>query len=142
MAFSGYLLKLIAPNNTKTEIPLEYIKYTTYKVTPDQMLDLDTGLRDITGVMHRNVVDHVVTKVEFETPSMTNTQLNVLIQLLLSHVRVPKERDVWLEYYDAYTNGYKTGHFYIPDINFEIRNVDVANNIINYNQTRIAFIEY
>ena len=142
MAFSGYLLKLISTSNVKTEIPLKYIRYSTYKVTPDQMLDLDTGLRDITGVMHRNVVAHTATKVEFETPSMTNTDVNALITLLMNHVRVARERDVYLEYYDVYTNGYKTGHFYIPDINFEIRNVDSTNNVINYNQVRIAFIEY
>lgn len=142
MAFSGYLLKLIASGGTKTEIPLEFIRYSTYKVTPDQMLDLDTGLRDITGVMHRNVVAHTATKVEFETPSMDNTKANTLVQLLMSHVRVARERDVYLEYYDTYTDSYKQGHFYIPDINFEIRNVDAPNNVINYNQVRIAFIEY
>lgn len=142
MAFSGYLMKLISTSNVKTEIPLTFIRYETYKVTPDQMLDLDTGLRDVTGVMHRNVVGHQVTKIEFQTPSLESSQANVLIQLLMSHVRVARERDVYLEYFDPYTNGYKTGHFYIPDIDFEIRNIDAVNSIINYSQIRIAFIEY
>lgn len=142
MAFSGYLIKLIAANNTKTEIPLEYIRYDTYKITPNQRLDLDTGLRDITGVMHRQVVNHVVTKVEFNCPMMPSTKLNWLVNLLMSHVRNWLERDVYIEYYDMESDSYKTGHFYIPDIQFQIRNVDVANNLINYNETRIAFIEY
>lgn len=142
MSFNGYLLKLIAANGTKTEIPLEYIRYSTYKITPNQRLDLDTGLRDITGVMHRNVVQHMVTKVEFHTPSMNNVQLNWLLTLLRNHWRVAIERDVYLEYYDMETDSYKTGHFYIPDIDYDIRNVDAANNIINYNEVRIAFIEY
>lgn len=142
MSFSGYLVKLIATDNTKTEIPLEYIRYSTYKITPNQRLDLDTGLRGLDGVMHRNVVQHEVSKLEFNTPSMTNTKLNVLLTMLRNHWRDPIQRDVYLEYYDMETDSYKTGHFYIPDITYEIRNIDTARNIINYNEVRIAFIEY
>lgn len=142
MSFNGYLVKLIAANNAKTEIPLEYIRYSTYKITPNQRLDLDTGLRDITGVMHRNVVQHEVSKLEWNCPSMSNSKLNWLLTLLRNHWRDPLQRDVYLEYYDMETDSYKTGHFYIPDIDYSIRNIDAANNIINYNETRIAFIEY
>lgn len=142
MSYNGYLIKLIAVDGTKTEISPEYMRYDTYQITPDQRLDLDTGLRDLTGVMHRVVVQHTATKIEFNTPMMDSVKFDALINLLMSHVRNYWERDVWLEYYDPETRGYKTGHFYIPDDPYKIRNVDVANRIVNYNEFRVAFIEY
>lgn len=142
MAFQGYLLRLISTTNTYTEIPLEWIRYNTYKVTPDQRLDLDTGLRDLTGVMHRVVVNHTATKIEFNTTLMDDVKANALVTMLMNHVRNYLERDVYLQYWDTESQSYKTGHFYIPDIQWQIRNVDTVNNVINYGETRIAFIEY
>lgn len=142
MAFNGYLLRLISASGVYTEIPLDLIRYDTYKATPDQRLDLDTGLRDLTGVMHRVVVNHTATKVEFNTVAMNSDQADALVNLLTSNVRNYLERDVYLEYWDTESQSYKTGHFYIPDIQWQIRNIDVAKRKINYNETRIAFIEY
>lgn len=142
MAFNGYLLRLLSTNGVYTEIPLGLLRYSTYKVTPDQRLDLDTGLRDLTGVMHRVVVNHTATKIEVNTISLNDSQANQLITLLMSHVRNYLERDVYLQYWDTESQSYKTGHFYIPDIQWQIRNVDTVRNKINYNETRIAFIEY
>lgn len=145
MAFTGHLLYMqdIGSNPvTYTEIPMDKIRYETYSITPNQRMDLDTGLRDLTGVMHRNVVSHTATKIEFETVLMKNSELDVLMKSIRDHWLVWLERDVNLRYYDPENDVYKSGHFYMPDIQFVMRNVDSTNSKINYTQVRFAFIEY
>lgn len=140
MAFSGYLIKLISTSNVKTELPIKYIRYQTYKVERNTM-DLDPT-RDLAGELHRNPLAHTADKVEFETISMTNTELQAFLNIIRNHYRNPLEKDVMMEYYEPESDSYKTGHFYVPDISFTIRNIDSVHTIVNYGQVRIAFIEY
>ena len=140
MSFNGYLIKLIATNNTKTELPIQYIRYSTYKCEKNTM-DLDPT-RSLDGILHRNPLSHTAYKVEFETVSMDNVQLQAFLSIIRAKYRSPLAKDVYMEYYDPEVDSYRTGHFYVPDISFPIRNVDTAHNKINYNQVRIAFIEY
>lgn len=141
MAFSGYLIKFTANNGTVTELPITYMRYETYKITPNQRMDLDPT-RDTTGLLHRNALQHTASKVEFQVPRMDNGRMETLMSLIRSNWLNPLARDVNMTYYDPETNGYKTGHFYMPDIAFTIRNIDATHNIINYEETRLAFIEY
>ena len=104
-------------------------------------MDLDPT-RDLTAVLHRNPLSHTADKVEFETISMTNTELQTFLAIIRNHYRNALAKDVMMEYYEPESDSYKTGHFYVPDISFSIRNIDTNNNVINYNQIRIAFIEY
>lgn len=141
MAFNGYLIRLIAVNGTKTELPVKgYIRYSTYKCERNTM-DLDPT-RDLTAVLHRNPLGHTAYKVEFELTMMTNIQFESFMSIIRSHYRSSLAKDVYMEYYEPESNSYRTGHFYVPDISTPIRNIDFNNNIINYNQIRIAFIEY
>ena len=140
MSFNGYLIKLISTSNVKTELPISYIRYQTYKVERNTM-DLDPT-RDLTAVLHRNPLSHTANKVEFECVSMDNAKLQAFLSIIRSHYRNALAKDVMMEYYEPESDSYKTGHFYVPDISFGIRNIDTANNVINYNQIRIAFIEY
>lgn len=140
MSYNGYLIKLIATNGTKTELPIKYIRYQTYKVERNTM-DLDPT-RSLDAVLHRNPLPHTADKVEFETVSMDNTQLQAFLSIIRNHYRNPLAKDVYMEYYEPESDSYKTGHFYVPDISFTIRNIDNAKNVVNYGQTRIAFIEY
>lgn len=140
MSFNGYLIKLISTSNVKTELPIDYIRYQTYKVERNTM-DLDPT-RDLTAVLHRNPLSHTASKVEFETPSFNNAQLQTFLSIIRSHYRNPLAKDVYMEYYEPESDSYKTGHFYVPDISFTIRNIDTSKNVVNYGQTRIAFIEY
>ena len=141
MAFNGYLIKL--GGSTGVELPMKYIKYETYKITPNQRLDLDTT-RDTTGMLHRNVLSHTAMKVEFETIPMDNYNVAALMTLLRNSFSDNQARKVTLDYYDVETDSYKTGTFYMPDIQWTIRNVDLTGDfgVINYNGARLAFIEY
>lgn len=131
MAFQGYLIKV--GNYT---IPLTYMKLESYKSAPDQRQDLDS-YRDADGVLHRNVLPHTATKIEFETPYLFMSQMQDLIQNIRSNFLTNIARDCTLTYYDEETNSYKTGHFYMSGtIEYNMYNKDI------YAPCRFAFIEY
>ena len=134
-------LVAVQKNSSWVKIPLTYIKIEEYKVTPDQMLDLDS-YRAETGVLLRNVLTHTATKVEFTTPHIKRADLNALLKIISDGYIDAKAHDVKLQYYDQYTDAYKTGHFYVPDIEFTINHIDEDKGEILYNPVRIAFIEY
>ena len=131
MAFQGYLLKV--GNYT---IPLQFMKLESYKSAPDQRQDLDS-YRDADGVLHRNVLPHTATKIEFETPYLFMYQLQEIIQNIKANYISNLARDCNLTYYDEETNSYKTGHFYMPGtMEYTMYNKQI------YAPCRFAFIEY
>lgn len=139
MAFSGYLIKLGGSNGTV--LPLRYMRYQTYSVTPNQRQDLDSTV-DTTGYLHRYPVSHRRSKIEFKTPTMYNYDIEQLMSLFRNAWTSDSERKLTLEYYDPEYNTYKTGNFYMPDTPFEINTIDTNRNTVLYNELRFAFIEY
>lgn len=140
MAFSGYLIK-VGPSGSEVEIPLKYMRAETYSVTPDQRLEWSAE-RDVTGVLHRETVANMPPKIEFNTPLMTNSDINALNTILSTAYSVAAERKLRVTYYDPESDSYKTHDCYMPDVKYEIRNVDDVNNVINYQELRYAFIGY
>jgi uncharacterized protein YjdB len=134
MAFSGYLLKI-----GSQEIPLKSIKLGSYNVTPDQRID-NASERDATGVLHRAVVEHQATKIEFNTPIMNNTDMAALNKIIHDGYTNELERKVSVTYYNPDTDDYKTGDFYVPDTQFVMSHIE--GNTIWYDSVRFAFIEY
>lgn len=131
MAFSDYLLKV--GNYT---IPLRFMKLESYTSMPDQRQDLDS-YRDADGYLHRTVLPHTATKIEFETPYMYMAEMQELIQGIKSNFTNVLARQCTLTYYDDETDSYKTGTFYMPGtIEFKWYNKNI------YAPTRFAFIEY
>ena len=139
MAFNGYLIKLGGDNGTP--LPLRFMRYETYQITPNQRMDYNST-RDSLGVLHRTVVSHTATKIEFNIPRMDNWSVEEFMKLMRKYWTSAAERKITLSYYDPEYNTYRTGTFYMPDINFTIANVDEYNGIVNYAETRVAFIEY
>ena len=137
MAYSGYLIKV---GSSEVEIPITYIKPESYTSAPDQPLDLDST-RAIDGVLHRTVLEHTATKIEFETPSLTDAQLTALWTIISDAFITTKERNLTVNYYDMLTGDYDTGEFYVPTVKPTI-NIIKPDNTIIYNPVRIAFIEY
>ena len=133
------LLKL--GGSSGTVFPMKYIKVEGYNVTPNQRMETEAK-RDVTGTLHRSTVAHTATKVEFNTPNMTNLDVDAMMTLFRNAWTSTAERKLTLYYYDMETNDYKTGTFYMPDIQFQIDHIDNTNGIIYYKETRIAFIEY
>lgn len=139
MAFSGYLIKV--GTGTPVEIPLKYMRAETYSVTPNQRLEWSAE-RDVTGVLHRETTPNMPPKIEFNTPLMTNKDIKALNTILQNAYSVAAERKLSVTYYDPESDTYKTHDCYMPDVKYEIRNVDTAHNVINYEELRYAFIGY
>lgn len=139
MAYNGYLIKLGGSGGTI--LPMQYIKVSEYNITPNQRMESEAK-RAVTGHLHRSTVAHTATKVEFNSPIMTNMDMDNLMTLIRNAWSNTLERKLNLEYYDMETNSYKTGTFYMPDIKFNISRIDEDLNLIIYNETRFAFIEY
>lgn len=142
MAFSGYLIKV--KNQTTSayvEIPLKYMRAETYSVTPQQRMEWSAE-RDVNGFLHRVTVPNMPPKIEFETPLMNNTEIATLNTIIQNGYIDASERKVNIQYYDPESDSYKTHDCYLPDVNYNIRNVDVTNRVINYEQLRYAFIGY
>lgn len=137
MAYNGYLIKVGGSGGTV--LPMKYIKYEGYDITPNQRLETEAK-RAVTGLLHRNTVEHTATKIEFNTTVLMNSEMNELMTLFRNAWTSLIERKLDLEYYDMETDSYKVGTFYMPDIKFQINNI--SDNIIYYKETRIAFIEY
>lgn len=127
MSYQGYLLKvdgIIFPNSL--------IAFGTFSITPNQRQDLDS-YRDSTGYLHRNILPHMPSKIEFTTKVLHDADRATLENIL-------KTRDEFtLEYWDT---EYKTGTFYSPDIKYEIYDIDKVSGSIRYKPVRIAMIEY
>lgn len=127
--FKGYLLR----NTAVGKIPIGFIKANSYSSTPNQQSDKNTYV-DEQGLLHRDVLPHTSTKIEFETVPMN---LNQKIQF---QKFFPSRTTVELEYWNDETNDYEIGTFYVPSIEFSV--YAVWGNDIRYNPTRVAFIEY
>jgi len=131
MAFNGYLIKV--GNYT---IPLTFMKLESYKSMPNQRQDLDS-YRDADGYLHRTVLPHTATKLEFETPYLFRSQMQSLIQGIRINFTSEIARQCEVTYYDEETDSYKTGTFYMPGtMEYQVYNRDI------YAPTRFAFIEY
>ena len=92
MAWNGsYLLKVGG-----AEFPMKYIKYDSYQVTPQQMVDLDSG-RDTTGTMHRTVLP-TKCKIEFNMPIMSDAQMDTPMGILTAAFNNLKERKCTVQY--------------------------------------------
>lgn len=140
MAFNGKLIELKVGNNY-VEFPLQYVAIGSYKAVPDQRMESDAN-RATSGKLVRKTVDHTATKVEFETPPITNVELAAIMQRFTNAMTNVLQRNVTLRYYNTTTDSYKTGNFFMPDIETPINRVDKAKNIVYYNNIRFAFIEY
>lgn len=136
-------LGLLRIKNVSTQsyvtVPLKYMRYEEYKVTPNQMIDLDSYVSE-TGVLIRNVLDHTRSKIEFNTPYITSTDWNALWSIISDGFSDAKARKCRIIYYDPLSDTYKNATCYVPDVELTIRNID--NGIINYDGIRVAFIEY
>ena len=136
MAFDGYLLKMGGDI-----FPLSFVYKESYKITPNRRQDLDSG-RNANGVLERNVLDHMPSTISFQAKPMNNTDLDKMMSFIRSHYVSEREKKLIIEYFCPDINGYKTGEFYVPDIEYVINMVDVEKKTILYYGFQLEFIEY
>ena len=135
MAYSGFLIKVgnyVIPSG-------KYLKADSYSVYRN-VQDLDS-YRDANGVLHRNALDHVANKVEFETPAMlTNADFSNFMSQIQANYTVPKERKANVTLYIPEIDAYETQEMYTADP--KPSSYTVANGVIRYNAIRFSFIGY
>lgn len=136
MAFQGYLMKI-----GQTVFPLSFVFKESYNITPNRRQDLDP-FRDANGKMNRKVVPHTVSTISITTKPMWNDEMSNMMKLIRDNYLNEKEKKVSLTYYCPDIDDYKTGEFYIPDIEYNIHHVDTVRGAIFYNSTTLEFIEY
>jgi hypothetical protein len=129
MAFNGYYLKI-----NGTTFPNDFINIESLGITPDQILD-DDAYTDADGVLHRSTLPHRRTKIEFNTPDKFSQGQNQTLQTYFTNMIT-----IDVEYWNPKINGYSTGTFYSPDIDYTIKYC--IGTTIYYNPIRIALIEY
>ncbi|MBO7676271.1 MAG: hypothetical protein J6S49_01980 [Erysipelotrichaceae bacterium] len=134
MAYSGYLIKV--GNYT---LPTSLIRAETYTVFKS-VTDLDSYV-DANGILHRNALEHIANKVEFETiPLLSNVEFASLMNNLYSQMSDTLERKASVTLYIPETDSYVTQDMYMPDIKPTLYFAD--DEKIQYNQIRLAFIGY
>lgn len=140
MAFNGKLIELDT-SGSYVEFPATYIKAEGYRVTPNQRMETSAN-RATSGVLVRKTASHTATKIDLETVPITNREVSEIYTLLSNAYTDSLQRKLNLRYYDPLSDDYLTGTFYIPDIDYDIMRIDIVNDIVHYNNIRIAFIEY
>lgn len=135
--FGGWLLKFGGQ-----VFPHEYIKKGGWKSTPNQRLENDPW-SDTKGYLHRDVMDHNRTKIEFETVDDLTLEEKIQCQNIINNAITNKaERKGKITYWNDETNTYEDAEVYIPDIDFTVNEIDKKRNMIFYASIRIALIEY
>jgi hypothetical protein len=73
---------------------------------------------------------------------MWNTDMAKFMKLIRDSYAVSKERKLYVNYFSPDTNGYDSGWFYVPDVEYEIDLVNERTDRLLYYPTTIEFIEY
>lgn len=134
MAYAGYLIKV--GNYT---IPLSMIRADSYSAFMS-ITDLDSFV-DANGYLHRNALEHVANKIEFETRAMlSHTEFASLMANIRSQFTVPRERKASVTCYVPEIDTYVTQDMYMPDIKPSMYLASATE--IQYNPVRLAFIGY
>jgi len=142
MAFNGSLISFY--NSTTggwDNFPLSYVFKESYRIYPHRRIDMDSGA-NANGVLVRNVLEHEASTIEFSTRPMWNDSLGTMMAFIRGHYTIEKEKKLKIKYYAPDLDGYSTGDFYIPDIEFPIDRIDTNKNKIFYNRFTLKFIEY
>lgn len=130
MAFAGWVLKVDGKI-----LPVSFIKLSSYEITPEQDQDLDP-YRDTTGLLHRNVLEHEPSKIEFQLKMLRESQMIVVDGIL------GDGKECMAEFWNPKRHRYTSGNFYIPARTYSMYRVDADRNDILYNPQRVALIEY
>lgn len=136
MAFNGYLIKC-----GDDVFPHSFMFKESYKVTPNRRQDLDP-YRDANGELHRNTVEHTASTISFTAKPMWNNEMAQMMSFLRNHYSDSHEKKISLTYYCPDIDDYRTGDFYVPDIDYNMDLVDESRNRVLYRSANIEFIEY
>ena len=134
MAFKGWLVKF-----GDTAIPNGYLE--KYKDTPNQRVDLD-AYRDQAILLHRETSPNYKSKIVIPMRKLYLGEKILLKAIIDSGIINEVERKVSVTYWNSEEMAYKSGVFYIPDIEYTISHVDERKFNMVYEPFEIQLIEY
>ena len=129
--YGGYLLRF----GSTGVIPREF--FTDYKSVPNHRME-SYAERDQNGDFHRATMPHFKTSIRF-TLRMLTLDDKITLQTLMGYSSSDQRR-VQVTYWNDETNEYKTSWFYLPDIEWSVKDFDAQT--IYYNPTTVELIEY
>ena len=135
-SFEGWLLKY----GSKI-VPNKYLAYDDYTATPNQRTEVE-AYRDLNNLLHRDTSPNFKTKIDFNTRPLYLAEKIDLQSTFASGLVNRAQRKYNVTYWDDEQNTYRTGVFYMPDVDYKIINVDKETKNILYNKMRFALIEY
>jgi hypothetical protein len=133
-SFQGYFLKFGG-----SVLPNKFLAYNDYSATPNQRTEIE-AYRDLNNLLHRDTSPNFKAKIDFNTRPMWLPDKIEMQSVFKSGLVNKAQRKYKVTYWDDEENAYKTGVFYMPDI--EYKPIRVVGNNILYNKIRIALIEY
>lgn len=135
-SFDGWLLKF-----GNKVVPNKYLAYDDYTATPNQRTEVE-AYRDLNNLLHRDTSPNFKTKIDFNTRPLYLSEKIDLQSVFASGLVNRAQRKYNVTYWDDEQNTYRTGVFYMPDVDYKIINVDEETKNILYNKMRFALIEY
>ena len=135
-SFDGWLLKF-----GNKVVPNKYLAYDDYTATPNQRTEVE-AYRDLNNLLHRDTSPNFKTKIDFNTRPLYLAEKMELQSVFASGLVNRAQRKYSVTYWDDEQNTYRTGVFYMPDVDYKIINVDEETKNILYNKMRFALIEY
>lgn len=137
MSFAGYLIKI-----GNKEFPIEHIAESSYYATPCQRQDLDS-YRDNLGVLHRDVVDHKPSKVEFKTmDGLSDEEITSIWHIFESECSNETELKALVEFYEPLTGTYIAEEMYLKMPKVQIDYIDRDTNVIYHKAVQFVLTGY
>lgn len=122
---------------------MAYVNENSYHISPEQRTDVDSGMDDTVGELHRTVLPHYRTKIEIETlPDLNGTEVESLMAFIRSRYINEREQKVEIDYFSQKINGYRTGTFYFVDPTFPLKTWDKEHGVLIYDSFKVTFVEY
>lgn len=133
--FKGYYIKNL--DNGKI-LPTYLLKAggEGFHATPDIVQDKNS-YTDGKGLTHRYPLPHTKSKIFINTVDDVSESEKLSIQEVLND-----DIKMNLEYWNDKTHAYKTGVFYMPEIDWKHKNVDPDTYEITYSSISITLVEY
>ena len=134
MAFQGWLVKF-----GDYQLPNKFLKQ--YKDTSNQRIEVD-AYRDLAMLLHRETSPNYKSSIVLTIMELNLQEMNLLKNIIDSGITDAVERKATITYWNSEEMDYKTGVFYMPDIQKTIHFVE--ENVFNmcYESFDIELIEY
>lgn len=138
MAFEGWLIKF-----GSTAVPNKYLE--KYKDTPNQRVEL-SAYRDTAVLLHRETSPNTKTKITVPIRKLYLGEKILLKAIINSGIidgeEGKRQRKVAVTYWNSEDMDYKSGIFYIADIEYTISHVDERKLNMVYEPFEIKLTEY